>query len=75
MYLYKKTLSISITMCRNPFPLREKCPNTEFFLIRISRIWTEYDDLLRKPPYSVRMRKNTDQKKLRIWTLFTQCSS
>ena len=24
-------------------------------------------------PYLVRMRKNTDQKKLRIWTLFTQC--
>ena len=25
-------------------------------------------------PYSVRMRENTDQKKIRIWTLFTQCS-
>ena len=24
-------------------------------------------------PYSVRMRENTDQKKRRIWTLFTQC--
>ena len=33
-------------------PLREKCPNTEFFLVRIQ--------------------ENTDQKKLRIWTLFTQ---
>ena len=32
--------------------LREKCPNTEFFLVR--------------------MRENTGQKKLRIWTLFTQ---
>ena len=28
---------------------------------------------LRISPYSVRARKNTDQKKLRIWTLFTQC--
>ena len=36
---------------------REKCTNTEFFLVRIS-------------PYSVRMWENTDQKKLRIWTLF-----
>ena len=35
------------------FTLREKCPNTEFFLIGIFL-------------YS-------DQKKLRIWTLFTQC--
>ena len=25
-------------------------------------------------PYSVRMRENTDQKKLRIWKLSTQCS-
>ena len=39
--------------------LREKCPNTESFL-------------LCKSPYSVRIRENTDQKKLRIWTLFTQ---
>ena len=44
--------------------LLEKCPNTEFF----------------SGPYfpafelnAVRMRENTDQKKLRIWTLFTQC--
>ena len=35
-----------------PFSLREKCPNTEFFMVRIFL-------------YS-------DQKKLRIWTLFTQ---
>ena len=37
--------------------LREKCPNTE-----IRSIF----------PYSVRMRENTDQKKLHVWTLFTQ---
>ena len=24
-------------------------------------------------PYLVQMRENTDQKKLRVWTLFTQC--
>ena len=24
-------------------------------------------------PYSLRMRENMDQKKLRIWTLFMQC--
>ena len=33
--------------------LREKCPNTDFFLVLLQ--------------------KNTEQKKLRIWTLFTQC--
>ena len=39
--------------------LREKCSNTEFFLVRIF-------------PYSVRIWENTDQKKLRIGTLFMQ---
>ena len=37
--------------------LREKCPKYGVF----------------SGPYSVRMRENTDQKKLCIWTLFTQC--
>ena len=45
--------------------LREKCPNTEFFLV------TEYEEIRSICPYSVRMRQNTDEKKLRIWTLFT----
>ena len=40
--------------------LHEKCPNTELFLDRIFL-------------YSARIQENTDQKKLRIWTLFTQC--
>ena len=40
--------------------LREKCPNTEFFLVRVL-------------PHSVRIRDDTGQKKLRIWTIFTQC--
>ena len=42
-------------------PLREKCPNTEFFLVRIFL-------------YSVQIQENTDQKKLRSWTLFMQCT-
>ena len=39
-----------------------------FFCIR-----TEYGDLRSKYPYSVRIQENTDQKKLRIWTFYTQC--
>ena len=39
-----------------------------------SRIRTEYGEIFRISPYSVRMWENTDQEKLRIWTLFTQCS-
>ena len=37
-----------------------RCPNTEFFLVRIFL-------------YSDWIQENTDQKQLRIWTLFTQC--
>ena len=36
-----------------------------FFWSVFSRIRTEYGEILQ-------MRQNTDQKKLRIWTLFTQ---
>ena len=43
-----------------------------FFWSLFSRIRTEYGKMLRISPYSVRMQENTDQKKLRIWTLFTQ---
>ena len=31
-----------------------------------SCIWAEYEYLHRKSPYSMRIRENTDQKKLRI---------
>ena len=41
---------------------REKCPNTEFVLVRIFS-------------YSVRIRANTDQKKLGIWTLHAVAST
>ena len=54
--------------------MREKCPNTDFFPVRIFRIRTEYGEIWSISPYSIRMRKNTDQKKLRIWTRFMQCS-
>ena len=48
--------------CPLPLTLRKKCPYSEFFWSAFSRIWTEYRDLPRKSPYSVRMRENTDQK-------------
>ena len=41
------------------YTLREKCPNTEFFVVCVFL-------------YSVRIQENTDRKKLHIWTLFTQ---
>ena len=42
--------------------LRKKCPDSEFFRFVISCIWTEYQDLLIKSLYSVRMWENTDEK-------------
>ena len=62
-----------------------------FFWSIFSCIRTEYGDILRTeykeilrispysvrsiPPYSLRIQGNTDQKKLSIWTLFTQWRS
>ena len=43
-----------------------------FFWSVFSRVQTEYGDLWNKYPYSVQIRENKDQKKLRIWKLFTQ---
>ena len=43
-----------------------------FFWSVFSRIRTEYGEIRSIIPYTVRVRENTDQKKLRIWTLFTQ---
>ena len=40
--------------------LREKCPNMEIFLVHIL-MCSEW------------IQENTDQKKVRIWTLFMQC--
>ena len=38
-----------------------------------SFFWSVFSDgILLKSPYSVRIQENTDRKKLRIWTLFTQ---
>ena len=48
--------------------LREKCPNTEFFLVSIFS-YSCIPYLLRRSPYSFQIRENMDQKKLRIWTL------
>ena len=66
-------VKFSFRECSTFFTLLEKCPNTEFFWSIFSRFRTECRDLLRKSPSSVRIWENTDQKKLCIWTLFTQC--
>ena len=59
-FLKNKDLLFNTVKENQKDSLREKCPNTECFLVRIFL-------------YSVRIQENTDQKKFRIWTLFTQC--
>ena len=58
--------------CSRRCSLSEKCPYLDLFWSAFSRIRTEYGKILRISPYSVRMRENTEQKLLRICTLFTQ---
>ena len=41
--------------------LCDKCPHSELFWSVFSRIWTEYGEILRISPCSIRMRENTDQ--------------
>ena len=43
------------------YAMRKKCPYSELFWSAFSRIWTEYGEVLRISPYSVRMRENADQ--------------
>ena len=45
-----------------------------FFWSAFFRIRIEYGEILYISPYSVRIREKTNQKKLRICTLFTKCS-
>ena len=44
--------------------LPKMCPYSEFFWSVFPRIWTEYEEILRIFPYSVRVRENSnrDQK-------------
>ena len=41
--------------------MRENCPYSELFWSVFSLILTEYREIPRISPYSVRMRENTDQ--------------
>ena len=41
--------------------MREKCPYSELFWSLFSHIRTEYEEMLRISPYSVRMQEYTDQ--------------
>ena len=58
---WKKLMERNENAKLKKLPLREKCPSTELFLVRIFL-------------YSGRIQENTNQKWLHIRTLFTQCT-
>ena len=63
--------------CENNFNstnLHESVQMQSFFWFVFSCIQTEYGDLRSRSSYSVQIQENTDQKKLCIWTIFTQCN-
>ena len=63
-YLVKFSLQINTRInctLKNRLPLCEKCAYSELFWSAFSRIRTEYGEILRISPYSVRMRENADQ--------------
>ena len=68
---FKFTVQFPTPSC---YPLREKCPYSEFFWGVFSFIRTDYGQMLRISPYLVWMKENTNQKKLRLRTFFKQWS-
>ena len=65
-HLFYEFINLLITHCVKCVQIRS------FFWSVFSRIQTEHGEIRSISPYLVRIRENTDQKKLRIWTLFTQ---
>ena len=67
MYLFhEESEALDKTYCVKSIQIRS------FSWPVFSHIRTESREISRISPDSVRLRENTDQKKLRIWTLFTQ---
>ena len=78
--IYKRNFSKDITLCFSlaldkvllhlrDFPCTKSVQIRSLFWSVFSCIRTEYGNLIHKSLYSVRIEENTNQKKLRIWTL------
>ena len=50
-----------VRCCSITITLRKNCPYSELFSFAFSRIRTEYGEILRISPYSVRIRENADK--------------
>ena len=67
----KRTVKEIVSSCLN-INCVKSAQILSFFWSVFSHIRTEYGEILRISPYLIRMQENVVQKKLRIWTLFTQ---
>ena len=67
----KRTVKEVVSSCLN-INCVKSAQILSFFWSVFSHIRTEYGEILRISPYLIRMQENVVQKKLRIWTLFTQ---
>ena len=65
-WIWRDTLTLLDRICKKMTrkPLREKCPNTELFLVRIYCIRTEYGEILRFR-YSISLRIQSEYRKIR----------
>ena len=63
----------SFTHTFSVFKIATISPHCEKSVQIRSLFWSVLSCIRSKSPYSIRVQENTDQKKLCIWTLFTQC--
>ena len=61
MYSSKNWGNLNVQQSMLRVSLRKKCPYWDLFWFAFSRIWTEYGEIFRISPYSVRMRDSADQ--------------
>ena len=59
--------------CNNKNEKCKKCRYSELLWSVFSSIWTEYGEIGRISPYSIRMRENADQNNFEYEPFLTQC--
>ena len=72
MFIFSVTYNFRCPFTESSFHCVKSIQIRSFFGSIFSRIQTAYEKIRSISPYSVRRREYKDQKKLRIWTLFTQ---
>ena len=72
MFIFSGTYNFRCPFTKSSFHCVKSTQIRTFFWSIFSRIQAAYEEIRSISPYSVQMREYKDQKKLPIWTLFTQ---